>query len=608
MLGGMLGSGVPRLLTATMLACLWPVVAGAQEPVSAPLKDLCARFTGLDMDGDGHVEIESLEPWSVSSAVPGGPRAGRVLVLVEQRLLPEGTPVPEGGALDASVERRDWLPQLRGWAEQLGREGLAADIVTVRLQAAGAARHQDGRTLLALRRFVQACAGSADLRGVVLVGRFPDALLVRSVNWRKRGRLVTGKGTKGQRVWDDVEYLRRVPEIVADRCDLILGDLDGDWEQLYVQEETRLPTVHAVFDGPVPAGGGEAVAVDIGHVTRRDFFLVADGACTVDGLTVAIDDDDRDHECAAADLARPNPMARPEILVSRIDAHGVALAPVASRDVEQADPASRWAFDPGIELELLAAFFDDDHRYRERPAGVAFRPASVAHELGSGMRGLLGASGDWADSEPGLDVRSGVGLAELVTWLRRPAALRTLRAHSGPHHAVFASSGDAAALLGVLGEGGSPGLGEAARRGLERDARQGRAGFGFWRVLWQRQAFAAEPQPWLLLHHGCEALSPPGAVAHPYDHPDYDRRGHAASILFFTPAVAILGRAKVFYDQPRGFAETLRAGGSLGDAWRRYFEIESRAASWSEVGGDIGRKRAYFWSVVGDATLGLPPR
>ena len=71
--------------------------------------------------------------------------------------------------------------------------------------------------------------------------------------------------------------------------------------------------------------------------------------------------------------------------------------------------------------------------------------------------------------------------------------------------------------------------------------------------------------------------------------------------------VAILGRAKVFYDEPRGFAETLAAGGTIGAAWQRYFELDSEGPTWSAVGGDIGRKRATFWSILGDPTLRLPP-
>ena len=54
-------------------------------------------------------------------------------------------------------------------------------------------------------------------------------------------------------------------------------------------------------------------------------------------------------------------------------------------------------------------------------------------------------------------------------------------------------------------------------------------------------------------------------------------------------------------------AATLATGctATVGDAWRGTFEIESNAAAWSKVGGDIGRKRTYFWSLLGDWTLRL---
>lgn len=67
-----------------------------------------------------------------------------------------------------------------------------------------------------------------------------------------------------------------------------------------------------------------------------------------------------------------------------------------------------------------------------------------------------------------------------------------------------------------------------------------------------------------------------------------------------------MGRAKVFYDEPAGFCPTLARGGTFGEAWQQYFHLEADAESWAEVGGDIGRKRSYFWSLLGDWTLTLP--
>jgi hypothetical protein len=69
--------------------------------------------------------------------------------------------------------------------------------------------------------------------------------------------------------------------------------------------------------------------------------------------------------------------------------------------------------------------------------------------------------------------------------------------------------------------------------------------------------------------------------------------------------LALVGRAKVFYDEPRGFYEAVAQGHPFGEGWRRYFETEAAAKDVNEVGGGIGRKRAYFWSVLGDWTLRL---
>jgi hypothetical protein len=106
------------------------------------------------------------------------------------------------------------------------------------------------------------------------------------------------------------------------------------------------------------------------------------------------------------------------------------------------------------------------------------------------------------------------------------------------------------------------------------------------------------------LHTGCHGISPPGAAKLAFDHPSYGRRGGGESLLFYGRGLAMVGRAKVFYDEPRGFAQELAAGRTMGHAWAHYFDAEARV-SWSQAGEDIGRKRAYFWSILGDWTLRL---
>ncbi|MBK8975335.1 MAG: hypothetical protein IPM29_05375 [Planctomycetes bacterium] len=563
-----------------MLTLVLGTLLGARLAVGqTPLAALCRELASRDpmVAGDGARGFDAL--CAVAEVAPE--RAERVLVIVEERLW--------GARLDQPMRR---------YLADLAAEGLGADLVTATLVVPPPdAARRDGRALLALRELVRAVAAlRPGLRGVVLVGHFPDALLVRTVSWRKRDRVVTGRGTEREHDWGDVPFLRRVPEIVAHRCDLVLGDLDGAWPECYVEAVMPLPTVVAVFDGPPPEpAGGTALAVEVGSIERSDCFLVADGRCTVEGLDVVLDDADRDHECTAADRERGNPLARAEVFVSRIDARGIALYSEVA-----ADGPPAWRPDAELELRLLADYFERNHRYRTEPAGAAFRPASIAHGLGSGFGIVRRGAPEWADfTADGYDAMRGVDLVEVARWLQRGATLRTLRAHSDGLHAAFAAAPDpTAAARGLLG-------GDAGAAFVE-SVRRGRADYAYWRGLWEGSA--AGDAPFILLHTGCEALSPPGSGTLSYLDPRYGRFAQAESILFFTRAVAIVGRAKVFYDEPGGFVEALGAGATVGDALRRYGELESMAASWSEVGGDIGRKRSYFWSVVGDATLRLRAR
>jgi hypothetical protein len=218
------------------------------------------------------------------------------------------------------------------------------------------------------------------------------------------------------------------------------------------------------------------------------------------------------------------------------------------------------------------------------------------------MQALRAADPAWAKfAEPGYDLAEGADLLALRRWLQLPAVLRTLRVHSDPWGGAFAAT-DPDALTKELGLPW-----HWVKDGEQlvpswRDHRGGRADFTFFRAVCDKDG---RGDPFLLIHTGCEAVSPPHADL-PYDDPEYGKFAHAESILFFTGCLAMVGRAKVFYDEPRGFAEALGEGKTFGEAWQRYFAIESAAKDWREVGDDIGRKRAYFWSVIGDWTLRLP--
>jgi hypothetical protein len=192
----------------------------------------------------------------------------------------------------------------------------------------------------------------------------------------------------------------------------------------------------------------------------------------------------------------------------------------------------------------------------------------------------------------------------VVAWLAYPAILRTIRAHSDPWGSCFTKQPVAVLQARV---GGPPWSwtprGHRLVPSLEASCGGGKFDWFLLRTLYENGKVAEEPA---FYHHtGCHGISPPGAKNRPFDHPDYGVRQGAEALLLFGRGLALVGRSKVFYDEPRGFCEALREGKTFGEAWARYYEIESAAATWDEVGGDIGRKRAYFWSVLGDWSLKL---
>jgi hypothetical protein len=588
--------------------------AGGDAPTMA---ELCRRFSDYDHNHDGLLEIRTLEP-----IVAGGTTGGRILLLLERRILQ-----PLDGADDLT-------PHVKQLVADLGAEGYRADAIAVELGRAKI--HQDGQYLLALRELLRAVAQQDKLAGVILVGNFPDAFLVRSCNWRRSGTITLRKNQETEKKYENVSYLYRVPGDLARRADVVLSDLDGRWEDVYVQPKTQLEAITAVLaDGASPKGG-RCLDVERRYVAFEDFFHIVDGRLDVTetrdaegsfATSVVLSDDDCDHECGLRDRRRPNVMARPDILVSRLDARGVAWRP--RNDVvgvdgaklldEQGNPhtvrfASKqkvpdwrnaiWEPDPRLERRLLAEYLARNHAYRNRSADVAWRPASFACALPSGYKVVRRAADDWVPSEAAAaDVRGRPTLPEFVDWLRYPAVLRTIRAHSNPE-------------ISRLGKGALDELharlsgpiwswtpqGDTLKPSLSAACRGGSINWYLLHTLWENRAIA--PQPAFYHHTGCNITSPPGARKLPYDDPAYDRRQAAESLLLFANGLALVGRAKVFNDEPRGFAEALRQGHTFGDAWARYFEIES-ATPKRQTGGGIARKRAYSWTVLGDWTLRL---
>jgi hypothetical protein len=593
------------------LACMPWEASGRSE-----LDKLCEKFTGFNQNNDNQVEIASLR-LVVPSQRTTGPL---VLMLVESRLL------------EKRSEAAELHPYLTRWAKDLEGEGCRAEVVAVTL--ATSKNHQDGRFILALREFLKAVQSQTRLAGVVLVGHFPDASIVRTTYWNKNGDVVLHRKSKQPQNYKDTRFAERKPSLVAAKADIVLADLKGNWDKVYIQQETSLPTLVAVFEQKPTPEGGLSIDVEEGFKSFEDVFHVVDGTAKVtkrpatrDGRTpgmVTLDDSIKNLECSAEEAKLPNGMAIPDIAVSRIDARGIALSPrsdlVGSNGARLLDrsgvpqtvkfPSKKavpnwsndiWRLDEQLERKLLAEYFDRNHNYRKGSAEVAWRPSSIAYKLGSGYRVMLRASDKWDSSDKSLrDLRGDITLVDFINWLEYPAVLRTVRAHSFPLGSQFHKADYKEIEKRVDGPIWSwTQRGDKLVPSLAAASSGGMLNWFLLRTLYENGRVASSP---CFYHHtGCNSISPPGVKNYAYNHPRYSERQNAEALLFFGNGLALVGRAKVYFDEPAGFAEELGAGRTFGQAWLKYYRHDSQLPKIHNV----SRKKAYFWSLLGDWTLRL---
>jgi len=592
------------------------------DPRQAVVSEVCARFSAFDHNGDGTLEIERLRlqegfPWTAAA------ERGLLLVLVEDRLW----------AAARDPHAADLRPALRTFAQDLAAEGYDTFLLSAAVYRGE--KHQDGRTVLALRAFFrQIYERAPDFRGVLLVGDFPDAFIVRQYFWRKRGAVTLREGQPNEKKFEpEVDYWRTRAEPVATKAELVLSDLDGRWDEVYHEAAEECPEITAVF----PEGADQAQGVTADYECRtwpfEDFFFVHDGRWRTEvvgpGRIRLFPVGPQDEECTEADRQQPNPLARPEIVVSRIDAFHAGVEPnpairgtagetlLDANGVPQAvtfeaaeqtpHPLHLWEPSEKLERQLLVEYFDRNHRYRQGDYAWARKPACFSTEWGSSLPEMKQQFPEWADfEEEGYDVQGpALQLLDFVRWLKRPALLRAIKGHTDPWGTSFGKTEDLDALHEEVG--GTiwhwKRAGNTLSPSLEQES--GKASFATYRTLYENGVLPDCPN--FFLHTGCDSITPEGGGSWPYTHPRYGFWQGAECLLMYCRGLVLLGRGKVFNDEPREFFETLAAGKTWGDAWRHYFEVEASDASLNTDEEGIRRKKAYFWSVVGDWTLTLFP-
>lgn len=587
--------------------------------------------------------------------------------------------------------------------------------------------HQDGRTVLALRSFFQDVEQHyPNLRGVIFVGAFPEALLVRDF---------------GRADWDKGSYYEQVAtEILAYRSDIVLADLHGSWDDRYNQGARLLPidengrfsanAGHPPPPIPWPAPASQAGSSK-GCSTIEDFFWLIDVELEGHGVNVGgqfvgpdkeVSKHDRkgrggwdkaaqklvtpyellDHRLkkpmphartllffgeyrdaeegllvrrpdvnkpgywvwdegkekgteypitkkvglisehgravwADGEVAIRNPIAVPDILVSRINAQHVAWVPYQSPV-----PPVVYLRDPFLERQLLIAYLHRNSEYRNGQGSSNRQCSGLAHPnpdegYWNGVDLSMALSSYWNEKpqplEPPKSWRS-------TSW-KKPRFKVGIKGKPVSFQQWLTDPEYAAILRSLEVHGTKDGLNYGVR------PPQGREGFqDFWE-LWD-QDMLKDTSPsffWNISSWGNGVFHAESRAFNDSDRYYNDAYGWglvADCLLFYCKGLAVLSRAQTEWNHPGREVEdglkpigqdqtpqdyravfdlTLEEGRTFGETWRAIFELEMNDAVYWEVAKKEDRttkqarslfdntheqrKNSYRFGVVGDWTLRL---
>jgi hypothetical protein len=597
---------------AAILLVAWPAIHFGDDGIAQVLQP----FQQFDLDQDGTSEIQSLVPITSIPRCEIKEQDRLVVVFVESRLLTNAEKSPSSPLKAVLTE----------YQSQLEREGWSPLMLEASVYAGEV--HQDGRTVLAMRRVLQSLQKAfPKLAGAVLVGSFPESMLSRRWAWKHDDRPVTfGKTTyNGGKGTPRATWLAMDPEIVAHRSDIVLSDLDGNWEEIYRQPPTDVEYIkflpEDVEGRQWPDRSIPMTSSQFSVTTKRleDFFFIDDADYEIvdqseSRMTLRCSYEMRRPETTAADRELPNPMARPEIHISRINPLHVAVVQPKEnldekgqpRSVSATDPSPNTQFkrDPDLEQRLLVEYFQRNLSHRRgKLAPDSKRVATLTTDL-------LTPSPDYF---AGINAKLGkpvsfprANTVDFVRFIKTPAIVKGVSAHSEPGCSILMNGYNANELQTELGGNNwhwqlKDGLYEPS---VSEKSIRNKAHFSLLRTLWENKKIA-EAGGCFYIHGGCEVNSPHGAANFPYNAERYcDHTQMAESLLFYGNGIALIGRSKVFYDIPSGIDESFGSeNGTFGDLLSRYFEDESRDAHLSRRVAD--RNKAHFWSILGDWTLKL---
>jgi hypothetical protein len=332
----------------------------------------------------------------------------------------------------------------------------------------------------------------------------------------------------------------------------------------------------------------------------------------------------------------PNPIAQPEIVVSRINARHVAQNPTLPPDrfgklpvseegtpqsVEYTTPQTfDWAPDPRLEQRILNDYLGRNHDFRMGSDHWLPLRTSTVRSTDPLLISPTTLTNFLLPTDARLAAgpqRDDVNLVEYLDWLRTPGILRGISSHSDGFGSAYGSPG-AEQLESALG---GPIF---AWERVNLVGRQiyfpsiyaygpwnnlGNANWVIMRTVWQHRLLAYAGQAFYI-HDGCSLSAPDNEDGVPYDDPRYASKNNAESILFFLNGLAVVARSKVFNDLPSGFPGGVAAEGEFGHGMKALYRTDASDAGLNP-GSSLGhfavlhRKRPYFWDLLGDWTLGI---
>ena len=576
-----------------------------------PFQDIVRSFDGYDWDHDGELEIRSLKFLSFENqSATVAPNKKLVVVLVESRLLKnyQGSP----------FTTQDLLNRLITYKNDLSIEGRQSRFLEM-TPYDGAIR-ADCKSVLAIRQLFKEIRNSfSNFEGAVLVGSFPDARVTRIYPQHGVGAANTA--------WAGVSCYREAGFYYAGpRHDIVLADLDGRWDTLY--QQNLQPTRHSFF---VTAGCTETSTAPHKVVLKNptvvlnepaqpqtqalpETLLLNDVQYTInklpEGTDVEFYTSDLNPEVGPQDALNENPIATPDILVSRINARSIAVNPPKWAHALNADgqpQATSYSFSPDqwerdeiLERRLLIDYFDRNHSFRSGTfANIDFgvsviKPGdypgtSLAYD---GLDGWDCAKNDY--------VQGDATLLDFIHWLKRPTWFRAISAHADCDYTQV-DNDDTIYPLAESAVVGRP-WNWVKENGSWRPSFSGiNANLSMYRTLWENRQLENVP-PSLLIHGGCSVNAVRNAEK-PYNDPTYGAFQNAESLLFYGNQLAVICRNTWWYHGPLGFGNAMNAAedATFGDGWRGFFTRYSSDPNLKDK--DDERKRPYEWCVVGDWTL-----